>query len=84
MLSPCPIDLKENAMSTAIESVREVLEYQPDDARSQKIMQELAFDRMVAKGLEHVRTGRVIDNQEIQKRIRQWSVAQKKSRTGLP
>ncbi len=70
-------------MSTVNNPVREVLEIQPDDATHQKIMQELAFDRMVARGLENVRTGQVIDNQEMQKRIRQWHVAQKKSRIGL-
>lgn len=70
-------------MSTAKELVREVLGTQPDDSTYQEIMRELAFDRMVARGLENVRTGQVIDNQEMQKRIRQWHVAQKKSRIGL-
>ncbi|SMP39749.1 hypothetical protein SAMN06295888_101319 [Desulfonatronum zhilinae] len=59
-------------MSTAKELVREVLETQPDDSTYEEIMRELAFDRMVARGLEDVRAGRMIDNEEMQRRIRQW------------
>jgi predicted transcriptional regulator len=59
-------------MSTAKELVREVLETQPDDCTYEEIMRELSFDRMVARGLEDVRAGRVIDNDEMQRRIRQW------------
>ncbi|HDQ39908.1 MAG TPA: hypothetical protein ENN39_02605 [Desulfonatronum sp.] len=70
-------------MSTAKELVREVLGTQPDDSTYEEIMRELAFDRMVARGLEDVRAGRVIDNEEMQRRIRQWSIAFKMSRIGL-
>ncbi len=59
-------------MSTAKELLREVLESQPDDSTYEEIMRELAFDRMVARGLEDVRAGRLIDNEEMQRRIRQW------------
>ena len=70
-------------MLMAKKLVREILEIQPDDATYEEIMRELAFGRMVARGLEDVHGGRVIDNEEMQKRIRQWPVAQEKSRTGL-
>ena len=59
-------------MSTAKERVREVLETQPEDASYEEIMRELAFDRMVARGLEDTRAGRVIDNEDMERRIRQW------------
>lgn len=59
------------------------VEIQADDSTDEKIMREQAFDRMVARGLEDVRAGRVVDNEEMQNRIRQWPVAQKKSRIGL-
>ena len=81
MLSACPIALKENAMSTT--KTPRGVEIQADGSMNEKIMRELAFDRMVARGLEDVRAGRVVDNEEMQKLIRQWSVAQKKSRIGL-
>jgi predicted transcriptional regulator len=61
-------------MSTAKELVREVLETQPDDASYEEIMRELAFDRMVARGMEDARAGRAIENDEMEQRIRQWHV----------
>jgi len=59
-------------MSTAKETIREVLNTQPDDASYEEIMRELAFDRMVARGMEDVRAGRVIENEEMEHRIKQW------------
>lgn len=59
-------------MSTAKEMVREILETQPEDASYEEIMRELAFNRMVARGMEDVRAGRVIENETLERRIRQW------------
>jgi len=59
-------------MSTAKELVREVLETQPEDASYEEIMRELAFERMVARGMEDARAGRVIENAEMERRIKQW------------
>ena len=59
-------------MPTAKELVREVLATQPEDASYEEIMRELAFDRMVARGMEDVRAVRMIDNEEMARRIRQW------------
>jgi predicted transcriptional regulator len=35
-------------------------------------MRELAFERMVRRGLEDVRLGRVISNEELKQRIQTW------------
>jgi predicted transcriptional regulator len=59
-------------MSTVKELVREVVETQPEDASYEEIMRELAFDRMVNRGMEDVRHGRVMDDEEMSRRIRQW------------
>jgi len=45
---------------------------QPDDATYEEIMRELAFERMVAHGLEDARSGRVISNEDMAQRIRKW------------
>ena len=37
-----------------------------------EIMRGLAFERMVERGLEDVRNGRVIDNDKMEQRIRSW------------
>jgi len=59
-------------MSTAKELAREVLETQPDDASYEEIMRELAFERMVARGMADTRAGRVIDNEKMRRQIQQW------------
>ena len=52
--------------------MREVLDAQPDDATYEEIMREMAFDRMVERGLADVRAGRVISDQELERRAGQW------------
>jgi len=59
-------------MATAKEVVREVVDTQPADASYDEIIKELAFERMVERGLEDVRSDRVIDNSEMEQRISQW------------
>lgn len=57
---------------TAKERIRELLETQPDDASYDEILRELAFERMVDRGLSDMRGGRVISNDEMGKRIHRW------------
>ncbi len=59
-------------MATVKEIMEEVIESQPDDASYEEIMRELAFERMVRRGLEDVRSGRVISNEELKQRIQTW------------
>ncbi|MBM3333095.1 hypothetical protein FJY63_00370 [Candidatus Sumerlaeota bacterium] len=57
---------------TTKEQMKELIEQQPDDASYDEIMRELAFARMVERGLADAREGRVIPNEEMGKRIRLW------------
>jgi len=59
-------------MSTAKQKMAEVIQSQPDDASYEEIMRELAFERMVARGLEDSRKDRVIANEDMAQRIRTW------------
>ena len=59
-------------MSNVKEKMTEVILSQPEDATYEEIMRELAFERMVARGLEDSRHGRVVSNGEMQRRIRTW------------
>jgi predicted transcriptional regulator len=45
---------------------------QPDDATYEEIMRELAFERMIERGLSDARSGRVISDEEMTHRIRTW------------
>ncbi len=59
-------------MSTIKERMAEVIQSQPDDASYEEIMRELAFERMVERGLEDSRKGRVIANEEMKRCISTW------------
>jgi predicted transcriptional regulator len=59
-------------MSNAKQKMTEVIQSQPDDATYEEIMRELAFERMVSRGLEDSRKGQTISNEEMQRRIRSW------------
>jgi len=54
------------------EKMKEVIEAQPEDASYEEIMRELTFERMVERGLEDSRKGRVISNENMKRRIRTW------------
>jgi predicted transcriptional regulator len=57
---------------TAKDKIRELVESQPDDASYDEILRELAFQRMVERGLSDARRGRVISNDQMGEQIRRW------------
>jgi predicted transcriptional regulator len=57
---------------TAKALIRDVIEAQPDDASYEEIMRELAFERMVERGLADVRAGRSVSHADALARIRSW------------
>ena len=59
-------------MSNIKEKMTAVILSQPEDATYEEIMRELAFERMVTRSLEDSRQGRVVSNEEMQRRIRTW------------
>jgi predicted transcriptional regulator len=59
-------------MPTVKERMKEVIQSQPDDASYEEIFRELAFERMVNRGLADFREGRVLSGDELERRIRTW------------
>lgn len=59
-------------MSTTKDKMTEIIRSQPEDATYEEIMRELAFEKMVDRGLEDSRNGRVISNEDMERRIRTW------------
>ncbi len=59
-------------MSNVKKQMAEVIQSQPEDASDEEIMRELAFERMVDRGLEDSRKGRAISNEEMKHWIRIW------------
>jgi hypothetical protein len=62
----------EDAMSNVKEKMTAVIQSQPEDATYEEIMRELAFERMIARGLEDSRHNRVMSNDDMQRRLRAW------------
>ena len=59
-------------MATAKERMVEIIQQQPDDSSYDEILQELAFARMIDRGLEVSRAGRTVSNEEMARQIRAW------------
>ncbi|MCL4457893.1 MAG: hypothetical protein M1147_05530 [Nitrospirae bacterium] len=59
-------------MAIAKEVMTKVIQEQPEDASYDEIMRELAFERMIERGLEDLRKGRIISNEEVEQRIHSW------------
>ena len=59
-------------MSSAKDEIKQVLESQPDDSSYDELLRELAFKRMVDKGMADVEQGNVVSNEEMRSRIQSW------------
>jgi len=59
-------------MSEIKDRLTALIQSQPEDASFDEILKELAFERMVLKGLNDSEKDRVISNNEMQRRIRSW------------
>lgn len=59
-------------MATAKDTIRQILDRQPDDSSYDEILKELAFKRMIDSGLADVDTGNTISNEEMKQRINTW------------
>ena len=57
-------------MAIVKEKMKEVIDSQPDNATYEEILRELAFERMVERGLMDSREGHVISNREMGHRVR--------------
>lgn len=54
------------------EWLKALIDAQPEDATFDELMRELAFARLVERGLADARAGRVISSEAMAKRIGQW------------
>ena len=52
--------------------ITRIMQEQPDDSSYDEILRELAFARIVDRGLADVKSKKIISNKEMQHRIRTW------------
>jgi predicted transcriptional regulator len=50
-----------------------LVEDQPEDSSYDDILHELAFVRMVERGIEDAGAGRVVQHEEVRRRVDAWS-----------
>ncbi|WP_417746188.1 hypothetical protein [Rosistilla oblonga] len=56
-------------MSSAKEAMIDIIGRQPEDSTYDEILRELAFARMVQRGLDDSEAGRTVTDDEIKRRI---------------
>ncbi len=59
-------------MATAKEKMTEIIQQQPDDSSYDETLRELAFARMVERGLQDSRRAHTISDDEMNRRIQSW------------
>ena len=59
-------------MTVATTIAKNVINSLPIDTSYDEIIKELAFDRMIKKGLEDSAKGKTISSKEMEHRIKQW------------
>ena len=59
-------------MQTAKEEVRQLIDDLPDDATIEDIQYHLYVKQKVAQGVADVRSGRVLSQEEVEKRFSRW------------
>lgn len=62
----------EVTMPSAKEQIAKILQDQPDDSSYDEILRELAFARMIERGLADSDAGRTISHEEMGRRIKTW------------
>ena len=59
-------------MADAKEVMRQIIDGQPDDSSYEEILRELAFARMVERGLADDEADRTISDEEMRRSIESW------------
>ena len=50
----------------------QIIQDQPEDSTHDEILQELAFARMINRGLKDSRANKIFSNEEMEHRIQTW------------
>ncbi|MEA3228275.1 MAG: hypothetical protein U9P38_04295 [Campylobacterota bacterium] len=59
-------------MTAPTTMAKNIIKSLPTDSSYDEIIKELAFDRMIKKGLEDSKNDKTISNKEMEHRIKQW------------
>jgi predicted transcriptional regulator len=59
-------------MSTVKERIIEIVKEQPEDSSYEEILKELAFAKMIERGLKDSDAGRTHSNEAVKEKIKKW------------
>lgn len=59
-------------MPSAKEQMSKIIQEQPDDSSYDEVLRELAFARMIERGLKDSEANRTISNEQMKHRIKAW------------
>ena len=59
-------------MASAKETMAEIIARQPEDSSYDEILRELAFARMVQRGLEDSDAGRTLPDERVKEKLDSW------------
>lgn len=59
-------------MNTAKQEVQKILEHVPDSASFEDIQYHIYVREKIEKGLQEVKNGQIISQEEVEKRMSQW------------
>lgn len=62
----------EFIMTAPKQEAKKIIDSLPDDSSYDEILKELAFDRMIQKGLKDSKDNKTISNEEMKNKIKQW------------
>lgn len=60
-------------LATAKQRALQIVEELPEDSSYEDILRELAFERMIERGLADAEAGRTITSEEMKLRIESWA-----------
>ena len=63
---------QEQAMGTAKDEVRKLLDQLPDDSSFEDIQYHIYVREKIQRGLEDVEAGRTLTQEEVEKRMARW------------
>ena len=59
-------------MTAPKQEAKRIIDSLPEDASYDEILKELAFDKMIRKGLKNSQENKIISNKEMENKIKQW------------
>ncbi len=59
-------------MTAPKQEMKKIIDSLPDDSSYDEILKELAFDRMIQKGLKDSKENKTISNTQMKNKIKQW------------